>query len=134
MYLTAQHVRAPVSDAEGVNAFFYLHGTDAWDELAAAGIPDRNPGTLAAQSITLPPPGNRVRSYLDIVAPDETPWSEIHQAFVVFVSRSQRQPLPWVGAVGRFHFRIGVELSLVGRLQQEIADLYRAAQSVRIGG
>ena len=72
--------------------------------------------------------------YLDVVAPDETKWTEIRQSFVAFVSESQRAALPWVGVRGRCFFRIGMELGLVQRWQNEITDLYRAVQSVRIGG
>jgi hypothetical protein len=51
-----------------------------------------------------------------------------------FRLESQRTPLPWVGVRGRCFFRIGMELGLVQLWQREIADLYRAVQSVRIGG
>jgi hypothetical protein len=134
MYITAHRVRAPTSNAEGINAFFYVHGSVVWDDPVAAGIPDENPGTLMAQSIALSPPsGNRVRSYLDIVAPDETPWPEVRQSFVTFVSSRLREPLPWAAAVGRCYFRIGVELGLMDHLEREIADLYQAGQGVRVG-
>jgi hypothetical protein len=41
------------------------------------GIPDQDPGQLVEQHINLQPPGNTVRSYLDVVAPDEVFWPEI---------------------------------------------------------
>jgi hypothetical protein len=133
MYLTAQHVRSAAGD-EGINAFFYQHGSYAWQGLPPHGIPDKNPGTLAAQTIVIPPPGNRVRSYLDVVAPDETQWSEIRPAFMTFVSEAQRGPLPWIGVSGRVFLRLGMEQLLARQWQRELADLYRAAQAVRIGG
>jgi hypothetical protein len=133
MYLTAQHVQAS-SGAEGVNAFRYDHETRVWDGLPPAGIPDQDPGVLIAQSIEVPPPGNRVRAYLDIVAPDETPWAEIRRAFFTFVSEAQRSPLPWVGVVGRCLFRLEMERAVATQWQRELADLYRAAAAVRIGG
>lgn len=134
MYLTAQHVVAPTTQTEGINAFHYVHGAFTWEGLPPDGIPDRNLGTLVHQSVVVPPPGNRVRSYLDIVALDETTWNEIRQSFTTFVSEAQLGPLPWVGIVGRTYFRIGMERSLAGGWQREIADLYRAAQSARVGG
>lgn len=75
-----------------------------------------------------------MRSYLDVVAPDETPWSEIRPAFITFVSEAQRRPLPWIGVSGRVFFRLGMEFALAQTWQHEIADLYRAVQAVRIGG
>ena len=134
MYLTAQNVRSP-KGVEGINAFHYSHGaTYAWQGLPPEGIPDKNPGTLVAETINvLPPGGNRVRSYLDVVAPDGTPWSEIRPAFIAFVSEAQRGPFPWIGVSGRVFFRIGIELALAQTWQREIAELYRAVQAVRIG-
>lgn len=134
MYLTAQHVQAPATGDEGINAFFYQHGPVVWDGFPPAGIPDANPGVLEYPLLGLPRQGgNRVRSYLDVVAPDETPWSEIRGSFISFVSESQLNPLPWVGVRGRCFFRIGMESGLVQSWQNEVAALYRAAQAARIG-
>ena len=133
MYLTAQHVVSPSGQGEGINAFYYSHGPYVWEGLPPAGIPDSNPGVLVYQTVAIRQGGNHVRSYLDVVAPDETKWTEIRQSFIAFVSESQRTALPWVGVRGRCFFRIGLELGLVQRWQREIADLYRAVQSVRIG-
>ncbi len=134
MYLTAQRVVSPSGQAEGINAFYYSHGPYVWEGLPPAGIPDSNPGVLVYQSVAVRQGGNRVRSYLDVVAPDETNWTEIRQSFVAFVSESQRTALPWVVVRGRSFFRIGMQLGLVQHWQSEMADLYRAVQSVRIGG
>jgi hypothetical protein len=134
MYLTAQHVVSTSGGREGINAFCYSHGTETWMALPPAGIPDQNPGILKAQSLAVPPGGNRVRSYLDIITPDESSWTEIRQAFMTFVSANQRQPFPWQAVVGRTSFRIGIDHGLVGQWHREIADLYRAAQAVRVGG
>jgi hypothetical protein len=71
MYLTAQHVVAPATRREGVNAFFYRHMGQAWELLSPPDVPQGNPGILQASAISVAPAGNRVRSYLDIVAPDE---------------------------------------------------------------
>jgi hypothetical protein len=134
MYLTAQRVHSPATGNEGINAFSYVHGPYTWQGLPPQGIPDQNPGELVVETVMVAPPGNRVRSYLDVVAPDETPWTEIRPAFMAFVSDAQRRPFPWVGIVGRCLFRLGMERGLAQRWQREIADLYRAAQAVRGGG
>ena len=135
MYLTAQRVRAPATGEEGINAFFYQHGPYVWEGFPPAGIPDANPGVLIHSVLELRRQGgNRVRSYLDVVAPDETPWNEIRRSFISFVSESQLNPLPWVGVRGRCFFRIGMESGLAQGWQHEVAVLYRAAQEARIGG
>jgi hypothetical protein len=133
MYLTAQHVRS-TAGREGINAFFYQHGPYAWQGLPPQGIPDQNPGALVLQTLAIPPPGNRVRSYLDIVAPDEAGWPEIRPAFMTFVSEAQRGPFPWVGVSGRVFCRVGLEQTLAKQWQRELADLYRAVQTIRIEG
>lgn len=133
MYLTAQRVRSH-GGAEGINAFHYEHGLATWQGLPPRGVPDENPGALVANTIVVPPPGNRVLSYLDIVAPDETPWSEIRPAFMAFVSEAQHTPFPWHGINGRTFVRLGMERSLSEQWHREIAELYRAVQSVRVGG
>lgn len=134
MYLTAQRVQRPNTHEEGINAFYYMHGPYVWDGLPPDGIPDENRGELARSSIAVTPPGNRVRSYLDIVAPDETPWTEIRPALVAFVSEAQREEMPWSGVVGRCLFRVSMDAALTSDWQRELVALYSAAQSVRIGG
>jgi hypothetical protein len=130
MYLTAHHVVSPVSGDEGINAFHYEHGSVGW-QIPPPDIPDQRPGTLVNAIIAVEPPGNRVRSYLDIVAPDDAPWPEIRQSFITFLSQVRRQGLPWVGIAGRCLFRIGIDMGLAHEWQRELADLYRAVQAVR---
>jgi hypothetical protein len=131
MYLTSQHVLAPATRHEGVNSLLYLHGPCSW-QAPPAEIPDQNPGTLVAQSISIRPPGNRIRSYLDIVAPDEARWDEIRVALMDFVGRAQRNQLPWVGQSIRCSFRLGMDLGLAQQWQRELAVLYRASQALRL--
>lgn len=132
MYLSAHHVIATRTGLEGVNAFLYSHGPYTWNGLPPAGIPDQDPGVLINAHISVPPPGNRVRSYLDVVAPDDTQASEIRQSFITFVSQVQLQPFSWVGLVGRCMFRIGMDQSLTNQWRREIAQLYRAVSAVRV--
>ena len=131
MYLTSHHVIAPRTGYEGVNSFLYLHGAFTWD-FPPPDMPDQNPGTLVAQSISIPPPGNRVRSYLDIVAPDEARWDEVRIGLMDFVGQSQRNRLPWAGASGRCFFRLGMESGIAQSWQKELATLYRSSQALRL--
>ncbi|HEY5959171.1 MAG TPA: hypothetical protein VIV60_21585 [Polyangiaceae bacterium] len=109
----------------------YLHGAYTWQELPP-GVPDENPGSLAAQSISIQPPGNRVRSYFDVVTPDEVRWAEVRVGLMDFVGRLQRGPLPWSGQSGRCYFRIGMELALAQQWHKELAILYRTSQALRL--
>jgi hypothetical protein len=130
MYLSAQRVVSGQND-QGLNAYCYLHGSFSWNGLPPPGIPDQNPGELVDEAIELPGVGHRVRSYIDIVAPDATSHNEIRQSFVTFVAQAQRRRFPWVGIVGRCLFRVEMEAALASQWRQEIARLYRAALAVR---
>lgn len=131
MYLTAQRVTSQHGD-EGINSFYYVHSRE-WQGGPPSGIPDQDPGVLVGQSVMVPPPGNRVRSYLDLVTSDDASWDEIRPAFITFVSEMQLHPLPWSRVVDRCFFRVGMESALAQQWQREIANLYRAAQTARLG-
>jgi len=112
MILTAQHVRASTGE-EGINAFCRLQGPHEWADLSSGDLAeDLAAGELVNQAIVLQPGGNDVRSYLDVIAPDETPTQEIRHAVVLFVDRSRGRTLPWMETVGRCTFRFGVEQGL----------------------
>lgn len=132
MYLTAHHVVSPTDHREGVNTFLYRHEALDWDAAPPVGIPEQNPGTLVARTISVPPPGNRVRSYFDIVAPDAARWLEVRDALLEFLAREQRKPLPWRGPSGRCSFELGMETQLSPRWIGELAILYGAAQALRL--
>jgi hypothetical protein len=87
---------------------------------------------LKRKLTSVEPPGNNVRSYLDIVAPDSASWTEIRQAFMQFVSESQRDALPWIRTLGPCLFRFGSEAGLASRWRTEIADLFRITEAVRL--
>jgi hypothetical protein len=129
VYLVSQHVRSPNTGHEGVNSLLYLHGSDTEVLLAT---PDDDPGTLTAQSISVCPPGNRVRSYLDIVAPDDVRWDEVRIGLMDFVGTHQRTPLPWEGQSEKCYFRLGMELGLARQWHRELAVLYRSSQALRL--
>lgn len=122
----------PGTNEEGVNAFLYRHGNFVWDGYPPAQFfPDQNPGELTLSHVEVTPPGNRIRSYLDIVAPDEVTEGEIRRALGTFLERSRAQPLPWVGVIGRCFLRVGMERELTRTWRDEIASLYREAASLR---
>src|SRR5262245_46590782 len=83
MYLTAHLVRSQ-DGAEGINAFLHLHGAEfLWPDDAVA-LADTHPGTTVLRQTSVPPGGNHVRAYLDILAPDRTPPREIEQSLIAF--------------------------------------------------
>jgi hypothetical protein len=129
MYLVAQRVVSPLQ-SEGLNAFYYSNGSLVWQGLPPLGIPDQDPGELIDAIVAIPPPGNRVRGFLDIVAPDEVEWHEIHNAFVTFLAETRRENLPWTGLVGRCLFGTNMDEQLARNWQSEIAGLYAATQSI----
>ena len=65
MYVATQRVSSLITGRQGVNTFLYLHGPGV-----ALALPEQNPGALVWQYVDINPPGNRVLSYLDILAPD----------------------------------------------------------------
>jgi hypothetical protein len=108
MYLTAQRVFAPKSKQTGINAFLYTHAGRSW-RVPPGDIPDRDPGRLKQKTIAVKPPGNRVRSYLDIVAPDDLDPDELQRRLMTFLRRMQGKPFPWEAVEGPCLFRIGMD-------------------------
>ena len=130
MYLAALRVVSPASGAEGMNAFHYAHGREDW---VFPPNPDQQPGTLANSHVSVPPGGNRVRSYLDVVAPDGATWSEIRQELLRFLLDNDNGPMPWSDRAGRCLFRLGMESALAQDWAHEAGLLYDAVKSVRVG-
>lgn len=76
MYLTAHRVRADSgrrgASPSGFNAFAYLHGEQPVPaSLSIDEVAETAPGEMVEQSVEVPPGGNFVDSYLDVVASDE---------------------------------------------------------------
>lgn len=133
MFLTSHRVVRPGTKEEGVNSFLYRHGNYVWDGYPPAQFfPDQNPGELVRTHVEVSPPGNHVRSYLDIVTPDEVTEAEIRRALGAFLERARAQPLPWVGVIGRCFVRVGMERGLAKTWRDEIASLYRHAAALRL--
>jgi hypothetical protein len=130
MYATAHRVVSPTTRVEGVNTFYYLHdrGWDGAPPLEC--MPETDPGTLVDKAVAVPPPGNRVRSYLDILAPDGTTLQEIEHALTEVLSADTPTSLPAVWTSGRFWFRFGVELSLVPVWRHELQLLLESISAL----
>ena len=121
MYLTAQRVVRSKTQEAGINAFYHEHGRSSWD---APPSPDGDPGKLVGDRITIAPPvGNRVRSYVDLVAPDGTRPKEFLGAFAKFLVQTKEKPLPWTATLGPYSFRVGMDAALAKTWRAELVAL-----------
>jgi hypothetical protein len=131
MLLTAQRVISPRSHARGVNVYRYVHGPYTWERVPNDFLPQGNPGELIAQWIQLSPGGNRVVSFLDVVAPDEIESVELQQRLASLKHRLQPSdgpttaywdplwvcfgcaalPVPWATELGALAGHIVLRLS-----------------------
>jgi hypothetical protein len=132
MYITAQRVRTTLHE-EAINAYLYAHGGGVVWQVPPQ--PEQEPGELVNTLITVNTVGgNQVRSFLDIVAPDELWWSELRPRFIAFVGAMRLTPFPWHGVVNGCLFRLGMARELARTWQQEVAHLYRACEVVHHPG
>jgi hypothetical protein len=132
MFLVAQRVVSPTTGRDGINAFLYSHPDGIWSGPPPQEILTLESGRLINQLISVPPPGNRVRSFLDIAAPDDLQWPSIQADFVTFASPRQASPFPWTATVGSCHFGLSMEEELAKAWKEEVANLYRMALTLRL--
>ncbi len=131
MYLTSQRVSAPGDARTGINTYLYRHAEVVssidWNRPDLARIVDEFPGTLVANEAEVPPGGNSIRSYLDIVASDSTHQDEIDQALQQFDKEWSASRMGQVIHMGGVALRLGLELWLEARAQEELRELSRHA-------
>lgn len=149
MYLTAHRVVRERDGAVGINSFMHVHdGKLTWPEEPWR-LPEENPGRVVDQQIDVPPGGNRVRAYLDVVAPDGAGageveaslnglWLELVADEATALEHGRMIPNPVVLSRAELVIRFGVELSLeqdrpleLAALQEVLLQLwsrYRASQ------
>ena len=121
MYVCAQRVFRPNDAAQGINSFYYLHGPYVWQGALPTGLlPEENPGVFTDSIVEIDPPGNRVRSYLDVVAPDGTPLGHLVHAVV---SLGVAVALPVVWGQGNVWCRFGAEQALAVQWRHELQRL-----------
>jgi hypothetical protein len=132
--LVAQRVvrlpSASSSGVGGVNAFCWLHGDRFWLDVPPDDI---GPGDLAGSIVEVPIGGNRVRSFLEIVAPDSTPARQIIAAVgggAEFLADIARE-LPWKLSHGEVTFEFSIEAGMVATWQLELRILLGYALAAR---
>jgi hypothetical protein len=131
MYLTSQRVSAPGDVRTGINTYLYRHEESVprmdWSRPDLARIVDEFPGTLVAHEAEVPPGGNSIRSYLDIVASDSTRMDEVDLALQQFDKEWSASRISQVIHVRGVALRLGLELSLEARAREELRELSRHA-------
>jgi hypothetical protein len=129
MYITAHLVKAR-DQREGINAFLHVHGAGfAWPEDASS-LPETAPGSTVLHRTDLPPGGNQVRAYLDILAPDRTRRTEIEQALTAFSRDLPERRNPTVFHQEGVTIRFGVELGLEGLRTEQLEMLARSVLQI----
>lgn len=124
MYLTAHRVVSPAGDQEGVNAFRYTHGNYIWSGPPPAQFrPDADPGALVNQVVVVRPPGNRVRSFLDLVAPENVEAQELRTAAQAIMRGEVPTTFPAEWTYGRVWARFGVDRALAPLWRSELQTL-----------
>lgn len=124
MRITAQRVaRGP---DEGINAFVYWHGRDIHaDDLMP--LLDRDEGTLQVRLIEVEPGGNRVRSYLDVVVPDQATVPQIDAVLDSFLHVPVPGALPAVWRKGPAVARFACDEALAPVWARELGELLELA-------
>lgn len=137
MYATAHRVVSPRGET-GINAFLHKHGTAFPWPTEPWRLPESDPGVLVWDNgPEVPAGGNHVRSYLDVLAPDDVGVEELDAAltglWLELVAdevgpRAIQGPLPnpVVYRRGNVVLRFGVELQLEGGRAWEMAELRRS--------
>lgn len=124
----------PTTGASGINGFLHAHGPLYPWPLEAWRLPESDPGAQVWRQIELPPGGNRVRSYLDVVCPDDTPAAMVDEALTSLwleliaeeagpTAAQGAFPNPVVYGHGQVVVRFGVELGMMPNRALELAEL-----------
>jgi hypothetical protein len=125
MYLTAHLIRSN-EGAEGINSFIHSHQGMAWPADAAL-LPEQNPGSIVHADVSVPPGGNRVRAYLDVLGPDDLNRVEIEGALSALRDDLTERRNPTVFRHARVTVRFGTELGLEAMRGQQLEMLEQAA-------
>lgn len=134
MYITAQRVLSHQSKTFGVNAFLYLHPSWPWPGHPPPDAPETEPGQFERHILQITPlGGNKVVSYLDVIAPDEVPTNELKACFARFLELGPQTELPWNLVAGKARFRFGIDERLTPVWDSEIDRLFRAVLGVLSG-
>lgn len=130
MLITSQRVRSDRTGDQGINTFVYEHGGLAWPEEPSQ-LLDDDQGALVFRSYEVPPGGNQVRSYLDIVTPDRPTRFQIEalwRAIPVWFLPTPTS-LPMTVQSESTACRLGMDLGLVRIWRRELTTLLDHART-----
>ncbi len=123
MYITAQRVISEEGQ-QGINSFFHLHRPNKQPKPATpsdvVSVAESNTGKLIKDQVEIKPGGNRVRSYLDIVAPDTMDAKSIIAALDKFredINQSRMGPI--ISIANRIGLRFSAEIEMYKILGDE---------------
>lgn len=125
MYLTAQRVsRVMAPSIQSVNAFCYRHPGVLVPPFPF--VPDQHPGEYVFGPVQIEPAGNRVMSYLDIIAADHTSHAALAARFAVGLGLAP-QEFPFVFGLNTSWFRFDADATRRADWRYEIRRLYESA-------
>lgn len=134
MYLTAQRVVSR-DGRTGINVFFHLHKYSNPPKLIndsdVISVAESNTGELVKERCNITPGGNRVKSYLDIVASDEIDEQELITALNSFRSDIVEEKMgPILRIIGKVGLRFNAEFGLYDTIVDEYKELKEKALSL----
>ena len=128
MFLTAQRVVCLKDGAQGINSFCYVHEKALPKAIEKA--LDEPPGILNKTKIMIPPPGNRIRSFLDMVGPDH--WEgDLKTNFEEFLRLAQAMDVfPKIVVAGNWAFKMDCDDLLATVWDREAQVLFSSLQAL----
>lgn len=130
MYLTAQRVVAR-DKKSGINVFLHMHKDIELPALnsptAITLVAEEKTGTIVDENCVVPPGGNHVKSYLDIVANDNIAQEFIENSIKNARSKIASVALPFQEIIDSVGIRFGAEIGLSKMIVEEYDDLTNAA-------
>ncbi|MBF0441903.1 MAG: hypothetical protein HQK54_08375 [Oligoflexales bacterium] len=130
MYLTAHRVISPAKQ-EGINSFIHCHGSTGIDWYGdVSKLPENNPGHLLKKNIAIPPGGNRVRSFLDVLCSDAAGVNKIVATLIKFREELTQRHNPTLYSHSGITIRFGVEDGLMLQRENEFDQLYAVATTL----
>jgi hypothetical protein len=134
MYLTAQKVESP-NGIIGINSFYHSHkGIPLPKTLSTReiiSVAESNTGTLIKDKCDVKPGGNKVKSYLDVVALDSIDEKSLVSALTKFQNELKGKEIgPIIEIIDKIGFCFTAELPLYDNLDDEFTLLKKRALSL----
>ena len=130
MYLTAQRVVSHKNQS-GINIFLHMHKDGKQPIMENIStityVAEINTGDIVDENCELPPGGNRVKSYIDIVSSNDITQDIIENTIKMAKSKISSAELPFQQIIGSVGIRFGAEIGLYEIVSQEYDDLTNAA-------